>query len=319
MWPNIIKNIKSFFVEIAEWISFFFHIFLDIVNYKIFEVDNDPFTLKDIILGVILFWIGLHFIRRVSRQIESKILNRLDIDPPVRHSLKTFIFYLLLFLLILFVLRLLNIPVTMFTILGGALAVGLGLGSQKIVYDFLSGVVIIIEHPIRSGDLIEMNNIAGRVENIGARATRVLTLDNKHLIVPNSHFLTNTVLNWTLSDEVIRGEVKVGVMYGSPTEQVDQLMIQAAKEHSRIEDNPSPQVFLSDFGDSSLVFILHFYCRIGSLVDMRKIKSDLRFKLVKIFRENNIVIAYPQRDIHVINKKQQPLQVQIYSEDQNKK
>ena len=210
----------------------------------------------------------------------------------------------MLLCLLIFVLRLLNIPITAITIVGGALAFAVGLGAQHIVYDLLSGIVIILEHPVRKGDLIEVEavegkeNVQGEVEHIGVRATRVHTIDNKHLIVPNNFFLSRTILNWTLSNEVIRGEIIVGVRYGSPTDKVAKLIGQAAKENKRIKEKPEPVILFSDFGDNALIFRLNFWAAIVTLMDMRKIKSELRFSIDKLFRENNIVIAFPQRDLH---------------------
>ena len=306
MLKKIFFDIELFFAKIMEWV-------LPILNHKLFTFDKgDPVTLGKLIIGIFFLATGYYLTRKVSKLIEKKILTHLDIEPAVRHTMETFIFYFLVLLLLLFTLKLLNIPITVFTLIGGALAVGFGLGAQHIIYDFLSGVVMIIEHPIRKGDLIEVENVQGRVEHIGARASRIHTVDNKHLIVPNNFFLSKTVLNWTLSDEVIRGEIEVGVRYGSPTQKVVDLIQQAAKEHPKIQEAPEPIILFSDFGDNALVFRLNFWAKIASLMDMRKIKSALRFRIDELFRESEIVIAFPQRDLH-FKSSSSPLQVEVLS------
>lgn len=305
---KIFLDIEVFLANILDWIS-------SVLNIKLFSVDKNPITLGKLILGLIFLIAGYYLTKKFSKQVEKKILVRLDIEPAVQHTIATFVFYLLFIFLFLFTLKMMNIPMTVFTIIGGALAVGLGLGSQNIVYDFLSGVVMIIEHPIRKGDLIEVDNVQGRVEHIGARASRIHTVDNKHLVVPNNFFLSKTVLNWTLSDEVIRGEITVGVRYGSPTKKVEQLIQQAAQEHPKIKSQPEPIILFSDFGDSALIFRLNFWATIASLMDMMKINSALRFRIDELFRENNIVIAFPQRDFH-FKSSQTPFQVEILSKKQ---
>ena len=303
-------KIELFFAGIVQWFSEIFEWVPTFLNLKLFSVDKNSITLGTLILGLVFLFAGYYFARGFSRQIEKRILTHLDIEPAIRHTMQTFIFYFLFLLLFLFTLKLLNIPLTVFTIIGGALAVGFGLGSQHIVYDFLSGVVMIIEHPIRKGDLIEVENVQGRVEHIGTRASRIHTVDNKHLIVPNNFFLSKTVLNWTLSDEVIRGEIAMGVQYGSPVQKVSELIYKAAVDEPKIQEHPEPIILFSDFGNNALIFRLSFWAAIASLMDMRKIKSSLRFRIDELFRENDIVIAFPQRDLHFKTAKT-PIQVEV--------
>ncbi len=305
MLKRIFLKIEIFASEAIDWIPKF-------LNIKIFTVDENPVTLGALVGGLVALILGQYLIRKLARQIENRILIRFGIEPAVRYTMRTFIFYFMLLILVLFVLQLLNIPITVFTVVGGALAVGIGLGSQNIVYDFLSGLIIILEHPIRKGDVVELENVRGKVDHIGARATRVHTVDHKHLIIPNNFFLSKMVLNWTLSNEVIRSDFAVGVAYGSPTDKVAQLIKQAIDEHKSIKKNPKPIILLSDFGANSMIFRLHFWASISSLMDLKKIQSDLRFRITQLFKENNIVIAFPQRDLH-FRSSENPLQVELIS------
>ena len=303
---GIILKWNYFYDSITKWVPQF-------LNFEVFTIDKTPVTLGKLIAGLLILIFGRWAIKQLAQQIDKKILSHFDIEPAFRHTTMTFSFYIMLLLLFLFVLRLLGIPLTVFTIVGGALAVGIGFGSQSIVYDLLSGLVMIIEHPIRKGDFIELENVRGHVEHIGARATRVHTVDNKHLIVPNNFFLSKIVLNWTLSDKIIRSDFAVGVVYGSPVSKVVKLIEQAIREHVKIEKNPAPIILFSDFGDNALVFRIHFWAAVYSLMDINILQSDLRFRIDTLFNENGIVIAFPQRDLH-LKSASAPIQVEVLSQ-----
>ena len=306
---NLMIQIETFFGQAYDWLSIAF-------SYELFSiVDKTPITSGRVIVSLVAFFIGYKLIRILSNQVDKRIFTHFDMEPAFRHSAKTYSFYIMMIFLILFTLRLLNIPLTAFTIVGGAFAVGLGLGAQSIIYDFLSGLVIMLEHPVRTGDLVEIldqqeNVVRGHVEYIGARATRIYTVDNKHIIIPNNYFLSKSILNWTLSDEVIRSDVKVGVIYGSPVDQVRVLLAQAADENVKVKKDPKPVILISQFGDNSIVFHLYFWAEIATVMDMKKIQSEIRFKISELFKKNNIVIAFPQRDLH-LRSSSAPLQVEI--------
>lgn len=301
-------QIETFFGQAYDWLSVAF-------SYELFSiVDKTPITFGRVLVSFIAFFVGYKLIRIMSNQVDRRILTHFDVEPAFRHSAKTYSFYIMMVFLILFTLRLLNIPLTAFTIVGGAFAVGLGLGAQSIIYDFLSGLVIMLEHPVRTGDLVEILNqedvVRGHVEYIGARATRIYTVDNKHIIIPNNYFLSKSILNWTLSNAVIRSDVKVGVIYGSPVDQVKALLAQVADENVKIKKNPEPVILISEFGDNSIVFHLYFWAEIATVMDMKRVQSEIRFKISELFKKNNIVIAFPQRDLH-LKSASAPLQVEI--------
>ena len=303
MIQEYLINIEVFIGKTVDLIPQFW-------NFRLFSIDKSPITVGTLIVCMLALVLGQYFIRRASYQIDHRVLTRFGLETAVRSTLRTFISYFLFLILILFVLQLLRIPLTVFTLIGGALAVGIGLGSQSIVYDFLSGLIIVMEHPVREGDLIEMNLVRGKVERIGARATRVLTVDQKHLIIPNNLILSQTVINWTLSSEVIRSDIEIGVAYGSPVKKVTQLIEKTLSENKSIEKYPQPVILLSNFGENSIIFTAYFWTSIKSLIDFKKIQSDLRFRILELFEENDIVIAFPQRDVH-LHSSQNPLQVKV--------
>ena len=199
----------------------------------------------------------------------------------------------------LIALRTVNFPLTAFTFAGGALAIGIGFGSQNIMNNFISGLILMLERPVRANDLVELENTHGVIEHIGARSTRIRATDGRHLIVPNSFFLENNVVNWTLSDDLIRTPLSVGVEYGSPTRLVQQLIHQALEENPKVLQKPKPIVIFSEFGDNSLNFDAHFWTRARSPMDVHQLCGDVRFRIDDLFREHDLVIAFPQRDVHL--------------------
>jgi small-conductance mechanosensitive channel len=200
-----------------------------------------------------------------------------------------------------------------FTLAGGAIAIGIGFGSQKIVNNFISGLILLAERPIKVGDLIEVGETFGEVESIGARSTKIKSFDNFHIIVPNGAFLEQNVVNWTHSDNLVRVRLQVGVAYGSPTRRVEELIQQAVRELEEVVTPPEPIVLFDDFGDNALIFEALFWIIMKRPMDRRKALSAVRFRIDELFRENNIVIAFPQRDVHLDNLK--PLQVRLLESD----
>ena len=170
-----------------------------------------------------------------------------------------------------------------------------------------------MERPVKIGDLIEVDNNYGVIEEIGSRCTRIRTGANIHILVPNSSFLEKNIINWTLADQNIRTKITVGVAYGSDTRKVKKLMLRAAGEHGKVLKDPEPYVLFSDFGDNALTFEIYFWISLQRLMDRRVIESDLRFIIDEIFREAGIVIAFPQRDIHLDITK--PLDLRIIKDE----
>jgi len=169
-----------------------------------------------------------------------------------------------------------------------------------------------IERPIRIGDIIEVDGKAGKVEDIGARCSRLMLFSGVDILVPNSKLLEQNVVNWTLSDQKRRYSVKVGVAYGSPTREVSKLIMKAVEDHGKILKTPEPVVAFQDFGDNSLIFEVFFWLALQS-TDSRIVCSDVRHRIDRLFRDAGIDIAYPQRDIHLDFVK--PLDVRVVPKD----
>ena len=178
--------------------------------------------------------------------------------------------------------------------------VGIGLALQTLFQDIISGVFILVDQSLHVGDIIELEGKVGRVVEIKLRTTRAVTIDNKVLVIPNHLYLTNSLYNWTQNGTSTRESVTVGVAYGSDVQLVKRLLLQAATSHPNVLKTPEPSVLFTDFGDSALNFKVVF-----TLNDSFKAQfpsSDIRFEIDRLFREHNISIPFPQRDIHIISK-----------------
>ncbi len=282
-------------------------------NFEVANLQELPITVGRIVKGVFFFLLGIYISRLLSRAFGRRLLSRMGVNASASSAFQSLAFYLLVLLFTLFALKLVDVPLTAFTVLGGAVALGVGFGSQNIVNNFISGLVLLVERPVKVGDLIQLENLYGNVEHIGARSTRVKTGENLDIIVPNSTFLETNVVNWTLSDNNMRTHVAFGVAYGSPTGKVAHLALKAAANHDRVFERPAPFVIFNNFGDNSLEFELHFWVSVRTLMERRQIESDIRFNIEHLFSEAGIVIAFPQRDVHLTTEK--PIRVQMTPAD----
>ena len=311
---NMDWNQRSFFQSLRYFVEKFLEIFPSFWNYAVFQVEKNPITVGNIILGLSLIILGYIFIRLVVRYFEMRVLARLDIEVSQRYTIKVFLFYFLLIVLFLFTLHLIQVPLTVFTVIGGAVALGLGFGARNIMNNFISGIVIVLEHPVRVGDLICINDLICIVEHVGFRATAVRTLDNTHVIIPNSSIMEQNILNWTLSDRVVRREISVGVVYGSPATRVRELLLKVAEGHDKVltyNKNQKPLVIFSDFGDNALQFKLFVWIAVEKPLDLNQVASDIRYRIDELFRQEGIVIAFPQRDLHI----KEPISIRMISEN----
>jgi small-conductance mechanosensitive channel len=258
---------------------------------------------QSITLGQVLSVIALLLVGYYGSRLVGFILGRrlakTDLRPDVVHIFKRVTFFTILILLFITALGLLGIPLTAFAFATGALAIGIGFGAQNIINNFISGWILMAERPIRIDDFIEIDAWQGTVESVGNRSTRIRRTDGVHLLVPNSQLLERTVVNWTLVDQLIRTTVRVGVEYGSPVRRVSELMMEAVTRQAQVRTSPSPSVVFEDFGDNALVFDAHFWCDVTGEKLLREIRSDIRFRICELFEANDIVVAFPQRDVHL--------------------
>jgi len=284
-------------------------------NFQLLAIDGRPLTVGKVTIAALVLLVGVPFARVVIRRISRRLFTRIGLEPGAAAAFQALFFYVVVACLTLFALWVSEIPLTVFTLAGGAIAIGIGFGSQNVVNNFISGLILLAERPIKVGDLIEVGDTFGEVESIGARSTKIKSYDNFHIIVPNGAFLEQNVINWTHSDHLVRVNLKVGVAYGSPTRQVEELIGQAVRELEQTVVPPEPVVLFDDFGDSALVFEALFWIVMKRPMDRRRALSTVRFRIDELFREEGIVIAFPQRDVHLDNLR--PLEVRLLEGDQD--
>lgn len=250
-------------------------------------------TLAFIVTSTFLQAIRRFFTRKMEAEDKLKFI-----------SIFKFIKYLVYVVVILFTMSTAGIDITILITASAALFVGLGLALQELFQDIIGGIFIIVDKSLRVGDIVEIDGKVGKVFEIKLRTTRALTRDDKVIIIPNHKFISDIVYNYTQNHKTTRESVKVGVAYGSNVELVSNILMKVVQEQRGILKTPKPFVLFEDFGDSALLFSINFYIT-DSFTDP-KVKSALRFRIDSEFRNHNITIPFPQRDVHIYQ--QGPLQ-----------
>jgi len=271
---------------------------LEFLNTPLITLGNQTITIGQILLVPIILIFGFVIIRWINRLIGSR-LKANQVNPDMIQLVSRAFQVIGLSILAVTALDLINVPLTAFAFVSGAIAIGVGFGAQNIINNFISGWILMWERPIRIGDFLEIGDTRGTVESINTRSTRIRRVDGVHMLIPNSHLLENIVVNWTLVDRLARSTVRVGVAYGSPVKRVAELIEQAVTEQTETLQDPAPLVIFEDFGDNSLVFDAYYWIHASADRDLRIIRSRIRFRIDELFRADNIVIAFPQRDVHL--------------------
>ena len=251
------------------------------------------------LLAAVVFVVIVSMIAKASRRILlNRVLSRTSLDVGVRQAVATFTQYLVIVVGILIGLQTAGINLSALTFLAGAVGVGVGFGLQNIANNFISGLIILLERPIKIGDRIEVGDVTGDVVHIAARSTTVLTNDNIAIIIPNSSFISSNVINWSHVDPKVRFRVPVSVAYGSDVRFVERLLLQVAKENENVLEDPPPRVIFKGFGDSALEFELRVWTM--RLLHRRGVLlSQLNFSIYEKFQRNDVQIPFPQRDVHI--------------------
>lgn len=268
----------------------------------LFELSGTKVTIANFFIAVILIIIGLK-LAKLAENVVGKGLRRRNVDIGVRGSIERFTRYAVVVIVFFLALDTIGFKMSSLAAFGAVLMVGVGFGLQNITSNFISGIIILIERPVKSGDIVRVGDSTGRIVDINVRATLIQTRDDVSIIVPNSEFISQQVVNHSFQSDTIRGHIKVGVAYGSDLDQVKQALLSVAAAHSEVLDTPKAVVIFENFGESSLDFDLRFWTR--QMWELDRVSSELRFMIDAAFRERKIQIPFPQRDLHVIT----PLQI----------
>jgi small-conductance mechanosensitive channel len=242
---------------------------------------------------VLVSWIIILATNRfIKVQVKSK-----RFDKGRGHALFQIIKYIIVVLALIGTLDIVGIKITLLLAGSAALLVGVGLGLQQVFNDIVSGIILLFEGSVSVGDIVELNNIVGKVNSISVRTSKIETRDRIVIIVPNSKLVSDNVINWSHKRDVTRFNIKVGVAYGSDVKLVMKLLVEAAKEHPDIVSNPEPASRLIDFGESSLDFELLFFTK--KMFDIEFIRSEIRVSIEEKFNKHHVTIPFPQRDLHL--------------------
>ncbi|MDN5203243.1 mechanosensitive ion channel [Fulvivirgaceae bacterium BMA10] len=288
------EKLKDFLSSIYDWLKPIGEFFTS----TLFKIKDTNITLLWIISFVLSFVLLVVLASRVKRLLIKKILPRYKLDSGLTQSIGTMTKYTILVIGFFIIITTAGIDLSALGLIAGALGVGIGFGLQNITNNFISGLIILFERPIKVGDRIEVGDISGDVVEIGARATTVLTNDNINIILPNSHFIDSQVINWSHNDRMVRFRFPVGVSYNEDPRLVRKLLLEVAEENHGVLKKPQPDVLFDEFGESSLNFYLVVWTK--NYTERPKIlKSQLYYAIFKKFKDNNIEIPFPQRDLHI--------------------
>ncbi len=281
-----------------EEINEFFEIIINIFDARLFTFANTEITLWSLISFIFSIVLLLYIASTIRNVLENKILTRYKLDIGVRQSIATIVRYIILIIGFIVIVQTAGIDLSALGLLAGAVGVGIGFGLQNITNNFISGIIILFERPIKVGDRIEVASVRGDVVKISARATTVVTNDNISIIVPNSDFISSTVTNWSHNDRLVRFNFPVGVSYKEDPANIKKLLLEVVTENKGVLKNPAPDVLFDEFGDSSLNFFLRVWT--SQYTDRPNVlKSQLYYSIFTKFKENNIEIPFPQRDLHI--------------------
>lgn len=262
-----------------------------------FRVGNVEISLSTLLTGILVFGVSLLVTRILNNWLRDRVISRTRFDDGLKNSISTGIGYVGFLVSAALGITYAGLDLTNLALIAGALSVGIGFGLQNVVNNFVSGLILLVERPLKVGDWIGVGNYSGFVKRISVRATELETLDRQSVVVPNAELINSAVTNWMLKDKLGRASVSVGVSYASDERQVRDILLEVARHHDQVATHPAPDVIFTGFGESSLDFELRVFLKdIGRVVP---VSSDLRFAIRQALREADIEIPFPQRDVNV--------------------
>ena len=268
-------------------------------NAELFTLNAHPISIDQLVIALVVLFVGLGMARWVSVRVGRKVLPRMKVNPSASSAIQSIIYYVMLVVAVVLSLQIAGVPLTALAFFGGAIALGFGFGSQNIINNFISGLILLIERPIRIGDLVTINGEQGVIASIGARATKLESYMGSTFVVPNSIILETSVTNWNMPDSTVKSIVGVGAAYGSDTGKVRAILEGVIEGHPTVAQSEENKVMFVNFGDSSLDFEIHCRVHPKSVLELKSFESDIRYKIDEEFRKNGIEIPFPQRDVHV--------------------
>lgn len=277
------------------WLGDFFNRFSSRVFFHIGGLPVTPAFLVKTAVFLVILWVVTVAIRNF---LQNRVLAHTSLDPGQRYSFSRITGYLIFLIGLVIGLQSAGINLSSLLVVSGAVGIGIGLGLQSLANNFLCGLVLLLERPIRLGDRIEVNGVLGDIVRMAARSTWVRTNDNVVIIVPNAEFISDRVINWTVNDPQVRLSLPLGVSYHSDPEKVRAVLLDIAAQHPDVLKTPAPDVLFTGFGDSALNFELRIWST-RHVHTPNILKSDLYFAVFSAFGKEEIEIPFPQRDLHL--------------------
>jgi small-conductance mechanosensitive channel len=276
--------------RVESWLTRFF-------KTTIVTINQTPITPASLIIFTLIVLASVFVTRVFTRVLLDRLLKKFNIKQGIRYTLRRLTEYTLIIVGIVIAFQFIGIDLGGLAVIFGLLSVGIGFGLQSVTSNFVAGLVLLFERPIKIGDRITVGEVEGDVEEISMRATRVRTLNNISIIVPNSQFVSSNIVNWSYGDLRVRLDIDVGVSYGSDLDVVLASLKEVALEHPAVLKDPGPDVLLREFGDSSWNMRLRAW--IDNPQGHHVIRSEINCAIVRKFREKGVEIPFPQRDLHL--------------------
>jgi small-conductance mechanosensitive channel len=273
---------------------------------QLFKLGEVEFATSTIAFLLISFTLLFYVTAKIKKILLNKIFPRYSMNPGMSSSIATIVRYILVTIGVILIFQSTGINLSSLGILFGALGIGIGFGLQNITNNLISGIIILFERPVKVGDRIEVGNVVGNISNISARATTVITNDNIAIIVPNSEFISSTVINWSHNDRNVRFNFPVGVSYNEDPAKIKKLLLEVANANPGVLQNPPPDVLFDAFGESSLDFNLRVWTSKYSDTPF-VLKSQLYYSIFEKFKQHGVEIPFPQRDVHLKSGFEKPL------------
>ncbi len=263
---------------------------LDVLNYRLFQLGQSQVTPRGVLYFIALAVLLIYVSGKLKSLLVGRLLAQTPLQMGAQQAIGTISRYVMLFVGFVVILQTVGIDLTAFNVLAGAIGIGIGLGLQNIANNFISGIIILFERPVQVGDRIEVGKVSGEVASIGPRSTRVRTNDNITIIIPNSKFITENVINWSLASNTIRFRIPILVRHDSDVDLVSKLMCEAGDENPDVAETPKPTIRLVNIAENGLLFELRAWSKVR-LHKPGTFKSDLNLAIIRKFREHSVNLA----------------------------
>jgi potassium-dependent mechanosensitive channel len=268
-------------------------------NFILWEFEQYEVTVKKVMIAIVIFFIFIFIAKLIQRVLRNRFVKNNIFNDHALLAINRVTMCLFIVMGLFSSLRIIHIPISAFAFLGGGLAIGFGFGAKQMISNLISGFIIMFEKPVKLGDFVEFDGDVGNVVDIGIRCTRIRTINNLEILIPNSDVIENKISNWSRLTNNIRTNVSIGIGYDSDIHKATELMLEAVKKCSKVVETPEPFIIFREHGNSTLNFDVYFTVKAKNNIQKIKLESEINYNLNDVLRAANIQIAYPQRDVHL--------------------